>query len=211
MTIPNLNVRALVTRRITKLGDRTLDIMDTDFIGSRFMCSLVPPTAAPNNDVSPRRSRPHILRWRTGLVGPVEVPQAGWRLSLTRPVGRRAYENAVYELLNDPREERVGPSSMGMTAEAMSLGELYPYTASLRAQDGTVLAADVIVALWSEREVQGDRGTYEEHSGEAPAEYGTLLTNKTHLVIDGLRYNITSSTVDYENPRVRFDARRANA
>lgn len=206
--IPDLNIFARTTRSLTVV-DRGFDVED-DFEAPSFMAALEVPTTARITDGSPREGSTYILRWRSGLLGPQNIPQAGWRISLTRPTSRRTYENMVYELLGDPREIRNGANSTGMQAAAMPVGVLYPYTAILKAQDGTTLVEELPVALWSEREDHRDTGTYEEFSGEAPVEHGGAIKQNTKLDIGGEIYRITSSIIDLEGPRVKFDARRAN-
>jgi hypothetical protein len=206
--IPDLNIFSSVSRSLVVAG-RTVVVMD-DFSGGRFMSHLQPPVRSRTSDGSPRDEAPYMLRWRVGLLGPQEVPQAGWRVSLTRPTSRRTYENAIYELLGDPREIRNGANSTGMQAEVAMVADLYPYAATLKEQGGATVSS-IIVSLWSEREDHASTGTYEEFSGEAPAEYSSSVKVNRKLDIDGEIYRITSSILDLEGPRVKFTARRANA
>lgn len=204
--IRDLNIRAVVTRILT-LEDRAFTVEDGQFGG--FTVSLMPPTRFPTQDGSPRDGDPHVLHWQAGLLGPVVVPQAGWRVGLERPVGR-SYENLTYELLSDPSEVRLGPSTDAVQAPVMTVPVLYPYSGVLKEQDGTEVGA-IGVALWSDREDHADTGTYERFSGEAPVEFAPELSNNRWIDLGGQRYRITSSIVDLEGPRVKFEARRANA
>lgn len=204
--IPDLNIRGMVTR-VLELDGRHFELASAD---ESFMCSLEPPRNAKPDDGSPRDLEPSVLRWRSGLLGPGLVPQAGWRVSCTRPIGGRPYENLVYELLEDPREMRTGAITQGIQARVASVGTLYPYAGELQEQDGTELG-DIAFALWSEREDHQSTGTYEEFSGEAPVEFTNELGTNRRIVSDGQTYRITSSILDLEGPRVKFEARRSGA
>lgn len=203
--IPDLNIQATVTRILT-LEDGTFTI-DDGVYGSH-MVSLMPPTRRLANDGSPRDGDPYTIRWRGGSLGPLVPPFAGWRLTLSRPVGR-TYENLSYELLTDPSEVRVGPFTDGMQAPALPVSDLYPYEGELKSQGGTTIQV-INVALWSVREDHQDTGTYENFNGEAPVEFATMLGDNKRIDIGGQRYRITSSIVDFKGPRVKFEARRSN-
>lgn len=205
--IPDLNIFSHITRSLTVDG-RGYIITDEDL--GLFMASLQVPTSARTDDGSPRDGSPYILRWRAGVLGPQAVPQAGWRVSLSRPTSQRTYENMIYELLGDPREIRNGANSTGMQASVLPVGVLYPYVAVLKAQDGTTVVNELNIALWSEREDHTDTGTYEEFAGEAPVDYASTIRQNHKFDLDGEIYRITSSIVDFEGPRVKFNARRAN-
>lgn len=205
--IPDLNIYSTVIRSLAVDGR---SVVVTDELGERFMSHLQPPRTSRTDDGSPRDGAPYVLMWKAGLLGPQEVPQAGWRVSLTRPTSRRTYENLVYELLGDPREIRNGANSMAIQAEVAPVADLYPYTATLKEQGGDTVAV-VNVALWSEREDHADTGTYEEFKGEAPVDQASAIKQNRKLDIDGEIYRITSSIVDLEGPRVKFNARRSNS
>lgn len=203
--IPDLNIRATVVRTLALAG-RNYEI--TDETAGSFMVSVMPPLRSRSEDSSPRDGDPYIMRWQSGPLGPIVVPQAGFRCSLSRPSGR-GYENVIHEVLSDPREFRVGPSTQGIMAETLPVGDLYPYTGVLKEQDGEVVDP-IIFALWSVREDHADTGTYERFNGEAPVEFAEALGDNRWIDLGG-RYRITSSITDLEGPRVKFEARRANA
>lgn len=208
VVIRDLNIFAVVIRSL-EFEEREFTVVDEN--GVSFMCSLDPPRISRPTDGSPRDRQPYVMRWRAGLLGPGSGhPEAGWRVSLTRPLSTRPYETDVYELLSDPQEARTGAMAMGVQADVAPVNSLYPYEAELQEQDGTAVQ-DIRVALWSEREDHQNTGTYESFSGEAPVEFANMLGTNRRLDIGGKRYRITSSIVDFEGPRVKFDARRANA
>lgn len=209
--IPDLNIRVLVTRTV-ELDTRTFTVVDNPSANHSFMGSLEPPRFAKEDDGSPRDLTPYVLRWRTGILGPPMSLEAGWRVSLKRSVlsTMRPYENEEHELLEDPREFRVGPVTYGLQVRIAPVSALYPYDGLLQEQDGTVVS-EISMALWSEREEHQDTGTYEDFSGEAPVEFADELGTNRRIVTDGQIYRVTSSILDLEGPRVKFEARRANA
>lgn len=205
--IPDLNIRATVSRTLT-LADREYEV--TDELAGSFMVSLSPPERSRSEDSSPRDGDPYILRWRAGALGPIVIPQAGFRCVLEREVFGRSYENTTHEIVTAPREFRMGPQTHGIMAESLPVGELYPYTGMLKEQDGTAVNP-IIFALWSLREDHADTGTYERFSGEAPVEFAGALGDNRWIDLGGKRYRLTSSITDFEGPRVKFEARRSNA
>ncbi len=205
--IQDLNILAVVERSL-ELEGRTFTVVDVP--GWPFACSLQPPRVSREDDGSPRDRDHYIMRFRKPPFGP-GTAKAGCRVSLESPLlWGRPYENVTHELVSDPREVRVGPLGTVMQAECLPVGELYPYEGTLKEQNGTEVGS-IVVALWSDREGHQDTGTYEEFRGEAPVEFADELGNNRWIDLDGERYRITASILDLEGPRVKFDARRANA
>ena len=207
--IRDLNIFAQVTRQVVVAPDRTFAVVDSN--GVTFMVGMSTPSRYSSSDASPRELDPFILRWRSGLLGLGNQPRAGWRFHLTNPINPSDHTHDVtFELLSDPQEIKFGNSPWGTEVPAQVVTTLYPYEATLKEQDGTAVSP-VGVALWSNREDHENTGTYESFSGEAPIEFHSELGDNRRLDIGGERYRLTSSIVDVEGPRVKFEAIRSNA
>ncbi len=209
--IRDLNIFAKVTRSVIVATDRTFAVVDSD--GAEFMVNVSRPSQHSGSDGSPRELDPFLIRWSGGVMGlSSQGPKAGYRLYLTNPLHPGDYmtHDVTYELLADPQEIRFGNNPWGAEVPAHLVPILYPYQATLKEQDGTEVSP-VEVALWSNREDHQNTGTYESFSGEAPIEFHSELGDNRRLDIGGDRYRITSSIVDVEGPRVKFEAIRSNA
>lgn len=207
--IPDLNISAVPSRLLT-LSNREFTVNDSP-AAELFMVSLSPFTSTKPNDGSPRDRQPSVVRWRAGPLGPGPFFKAGDRLSLSRLLGIRPYENAVYELLSNPTEFRTAGITQGVQANVCAVEDLYPVSGSLVDQK-LENAADIIVALWDDRENQQPSGNYKELSGEAPIEFAAPLSLSNRSVLVGeQRYRIIGPITDYEGPRVKFTARLSYA
>lgn len=204
--IRDLNAFATVVRTVVVAEDRSVVV--TPVTAPKFMVGVSVPSRFSSNDSSPRERDPYILRWRGGILGPSSI-KAGYRIQVSNPLAP-SYTNGIMELLADPREIRAGNSIVGVEVPALLVTELYPYEGTLKEQDATEVGP-VGVALWSNREDHENTGTYESFSGEAPIEFHLELGNNRRLDLGGERYRLTSSITDFEGPRVKFEAIRANA
>ncbi len=201
--LPQLRDKARVVRRITNpAGSPALTA--TAAVASIFPASLTHPTQAPSGeDESPRDKPTPTMRWATGYRAPQGAAlRAGDRVE----VG-----GVTYELLAAPRPVRAGPRASGYEVPVQNIAILYPFTASIKRQDGTVVTSTVIVAVWGGSDSQQAEGRYEDREGEAPIEHQAALQQDNVYIelTDGQKLRVTSAVIDTAGPRVKLNLRRA--
>lgn len=193
--------RLRTIRRVNLLPGVSVEV--TDEVGAWFSGEIVPPDQASTIlATGPTRDRdPHLARWPDSTVGPgVLAPMRG--------ADRIESGSLTYELLGVPRQLHTGRRSVGVEVAVMPLGELYPQSAILQNQGGTLVLEEVPVALFEDAVSRSDQGMYFTYAAEAPIEFADeLLVKNRQLVISNIQFRIVDPFVFFETPRIRMNLR----
>lgn len=178
------------------------DVLPAD--ASPFPCSLTPPRSSGAGDDGSPRARPALtLRWVVGFRAPSgALLRAGERVK----VGL-----GTYELLTAPRPVRAGRRATAAEASVQDIGVLWPFEADVTKQDGTLLASNLLLAVWGGRDSNRPEGTYEDREGDAPIDAAEVLSGQNVMITlnDGQKLRVISAVVDTVGPRVLLNLRRA--
>lgn len=124
---------------------------------------------------------------------------------------RLEIEDAVTVELVEPHQPLYnGRRIVGYQGEAVAVADLYPLTASLQEQGGSVVTASVPVAIYSPADTVTDHGDFDNLDGEAPVEYlAALRTRNRQLVVGSDTFRILSAQLDSGGRFVALRLRRA--
>ncbi len=192
--------RARVVRRLTPSPiSPSVSAVQEEWFASYLMPPQVVDAVA--GDESPRGKNIFFLRYAPPIVGP--------STNAPRLTGERVEsEGETWELLGKPRQLRTGRRVVGLEVAVQTLNDLYPWTAELQNNDGSVLAASVPLALWGTTEEVTNRGGYEDLEGEAPVEFASLFRPNRFIIHSGVKLHITRAWIPPDAPRARITVRR---
>src|SRR4051794_5768749 len=149
---------------------------------SDFFASLTPPSAAATPGESPRQSPPAMLRYASGLTGPLRVLRAGSRVSLL--------SRGTYELLDSGVAITTGSRTVGMQYACLPIKFLYPLQGIISDMDGNTIG-NIELAIWTATESHDvSAGEFEDYEGEAPIEYAGSLMRNIDIMIGTTRYRV---------------------
>jgi hypothetical protein len=197
---PHVRTPVTLTRRVSVDGSASVTIEDLS-PPQFFKVELTRPRLPIDQEGSPRSHDPWVIRWRTGMWGPVGATPGG---SSRITVGETSYE-----LLSGAKTLMYGRRAVGFEARCLPVTQLYPYVGDLTEQDGTVVQAGMRFAFWSPNESHGSTGDYEDYEAEAPIEYREQVKRNRQLHLATGVYRIMVTVVELVVPRVVFRLRRA--
>lgn len=191
---------ARIVRRVSVSSAGVIVIVDD--IGPWFASQLIDRKGGhTSDDPSPRNRPAKTLRYQDGVMGPI-----GARLTAGNRVG---VGSVTYELLQDPKEVTDGLISVAWEVPVLPVEELYPLEGELQEQGGESAINPVRFSLYTPSETHGDRGTYENGSGECPIDLHTEVRTNRQFVAGGKTYKIISATVDHVGKFCALELRKA--
>lgn len=195
-----LNARVRRTLGVSIGEDLALAIIDTPTI--YFPANVgQPQTENGSLDGSPRTSRStSTLTWgptTTFLAAcdRIEVP-----------------EDTTYELLAEPRKLLNGRRVVGFSAPMLPVSVLYPRSAELTTLGGGEVLATVECSVYSTRDTDTGRGSYEETFCEMPPSAWPYIDGAANLELrfaDGSVWKLAEATLGTEVPFVTATIKKA--
>lgn len=168
---------------------------------SYFPARVSPPQGANGTfDGSPRNGlSPSTLYWRTGPT-----------LDICHRVEMLGSE--TYELIAKPEPVTLGRQTVGYSAPALAVSQLYPRSAELKELGNEAVIADVECAVFAERESKGQRGSYQDMLCELPPSTWANVDGAPNLELhfsDGSIWKLTEASLSPETPFVSAGIRKA--
>jgi hypothetical protein len=180
--------------------DLTLSLVDTPTV--YFPANVAQPQADNGLlDGSPRTSR---SVWRLAWA-----PMA---LELAACDRIEVPDDTTYELISAPRKVNNGRRVVGYSAPMLPVSILYPRSAELKTQGGGETVATVECAVYSERESNTARGSYEDTFCELPSSAWQHIRDQHNLELhfgDGSVWRLSEATLAPELPYVNASIRKA--
>lgn len=192
---------ARVTRRVTVGQDGAITVVDNPETWFESMLVRTGQPWAGTDSGSPRRARPDRLRYLASALGPAGASlRAGNRLELA---------STTYEILEDPREVKLGARLAGYEIPALALTRLYPYLGTVEELGGADVRANVRFSVFTASEEHRETGMYEDYNAETDLSNRDIMRVNRQVSSGSNIYKITSAEVDLAGAYVRMTVRKA--